>query len=130
MRIFTELRKLFNILGVKSQQKFNRSNLFALSLFAFGLGAMIAFLLFEVRTFVEFGNAFFGAISFFLNIFTLSSYVFKHKEVFDLFDQFERVIEQRKIAILNHELNVILLILFLTLKFVHFHRLRYSSRTL
>lgn len=100
MKIFLELRKLFKFLGIEQNQRFNRVNLTALLLFVYGLGAMIAFLLFEPKTFVDLGNAFFGAVSFFLNIFTLSSFIFKEKKVFDLFDNFEELIEKRNMSIL------------------------------
>lgn len=94
MKIFIELKKLLKLLGIESQQKFNRINLIALSLFTYGLFATIAFLSFAPKTFVEIGNAFFGAVSFFLNLFTLSSYVIKHKKIYDLFDRFEETIRK------------------------------------
>lgn len=96
MNIFVELKKLLKLLGIESHQKFNRINLTALFLFAYCLLATIAFLSFEQKTFVDIGNAFFGAVSFFLNLFTLSSYVFKHSKIYDLFDRFEEIIRKSK----------------------------------
>lgn len=96
MQIFIELRKLFKFLGIDQSQKFNRNNLTALSLFAYCLIAIIAFLAFEPKTYVDLGNAFFGAVSFLLNLLTLSSLAVKHIKIFNLLDKFEEIIKERK----------------------------------
>lgn len=96
MEIFIELKKLLKLLGIQQYTKFNRINLTALSLFVYCLFAMIAFLSFEQKTFVDFGNSFFGAVSFLLNLFTLSSYIFKQAKIRRLFDQFDEIIQESK----------------------------------
>lgn len=84
MLIFVELKKL-KLSGMESHQTFNRINLSALILFAYCFCETIAFLPFESISFVHFGNSFFGAASFLLNSFTLSSYVFKQEKSYNLF---------------------------------------------
>lgn len=96
MKIFVELKKLLNQLGISPNQKFNKVNLFILFNFAICLAAAIAFILFEPKTFVDLGNSFFECVSFLLNIFTLSSCVLKQKRIYLLFEKFEEMIEKRK----------------------------------
>lgn len=124
MKIFVELRKLLDWLGIRQNQKFNFENLFVLFSFVLCLVAADAFILFQPNTFVDLGNAFFESNSFFLNTFTLLSHVLKHNKIYILFEQFEETVEKRKSFISN-------IFQFLILKLIiFFFRIKYSCNAL
>lgn len=98
MRFFNELKKYFKILGIDTNQqnKFNKKNLLALSIFAYTFGAMVAFELFENPTFIDSSKVVHGTMTMVLNSINLLSTVLKQTKLFNLFDKIEAITNKSK----------------------------------
>lgn len=98
VKMFIELKKHLAFLGMKSDGKshFNIKNIIILFLLTYCFVAMSAYILFESKSLLDFGNTFYGVACMGLNIFTFPSNVQKRTKIFELFTRFEDLIEKRK----------------------------------
>lgn len=95
MQIFIKLKKLLDLIGIRPNQTLNLVNLFAIFSFVFCASAATAYILFATKIIADLGNSFFLFISMLHNYVILSSFIFKHKKVYNLIGEIEKTIKKR-----------------------------------
>lgn len=100
MKIFIELKKRLALLGIKpiseNRSKFIIKNVTILISFVSCFVAMCAFVLFEPKSLMDFGNSFYGAACTALNTISFSSNVLQSAKIFKLFSRLEEFVEERE----------------------------------
>lgn len=98
MEVFVELKKRLAFLGIKPVEKshFSLKNALIVFLLTYCSVAMSAFVFFESKSLIDFGNSFYGAASSTLNICTFSTLVMKSTKIFKIFRRLEDSIKKRK----------------------------------
>lgn len=102
MKLFVELKCYFEYqLDIRQNQKnvFNIRNLMALFFITSSFVAIVAYMVQEENSIFEYGNLFYGAISFLLNIITLLSNILKQKKIFNIIDKLESTIENSEFLV-------------------------------
>lgn len=99
MKIFQKIEELFDSMGIRRQQQkhpFNARNSFIVALFAQFSATAFIYFLFKASTFSEFANSFYITATATFNIFTFPWNIFHTKQLFNLIDQLENIIEKRE----------------------------------